>query len=691
MPPREKRRTLVSKPRQPIVDFGRGICGLLRAAERREWLVTNAMGGFASGTVSGSLTSRYHGLLFAALKPPMGRTLLVTKLDELVEYDGEEHELFTNRWRDDVIAPEGYNYTESFHLEHLAPAWRFAIGDALLEKRIWMEQGKNTTYIRYNLLRAISPIKLYLKTLVNYRDFHDLTKADNWKFQIEEVPYGRKLTAFEGATPYYLLSPTAAYEQRHSWVHNFDLPQERSRGLADHEDHLHAGSFVIELDEEDSVTIVVTTHEDALELESTAFDRHREREEQILHDFKTHGAGESRTTPAWIKQLAMAADQFVVSRPTAEHPDAKSIIAGYPWLSDWGRITMVSLPGLALTTGRPQIARIVLKTFSEHVDQGMLPNHFPDESELPEYKTVDTSLWYFEALRLYVERTDDKALLFELYPVLVGIIDWYIKGTRYRIKMDPNDGLLYSGEDGMPVTWMDARVGDWVVTPRTGKAVEVNALWLNALASLIDFSSRLGENSQKYEELLEKCIANFSKFWNPSLNCCYDVIETPAGNDASIRPNQIFTVSLPVSALNKKQQKSVVAVCAQQLLISYGMRTLAPSEPNYFGTHEGPAGSRASACHQGTAWGWLLGPFVQAYLRVFGDRVKAMSFLEPLAHQLRGSGLGKISEIFDGDPPYWPRGCISHACSVAEILRAWETLHARHPLKSKQPASQSKD
>ncbi len=677
MPSRERKRTLISKPRQPVVAFGRGICGLLRAAERREWLVTNAIGGFASGTVAGSLTRRYHGLLFAALNPPLGRTLLVTKLDELVEYDGEEHELFTNRWRDDVIAPEGYYYTESFHLEHLAPTWRFAFGDALLEKRIWMEQGKNTTYVRYNLLRAINPVTLTLKALVNYRDFHDTTKADSWKFECEKLKHGRKFVAFEGATPFYLLSPTATFRDSHVWVHNFNLKLERNRGLADLEDHLHVGNFTVELTEGDSVTIVASTHEDALELESSAFDRHREREENILYDFKVHGGGSSRTTPAWIKQLVLAADQFVVSRPTRDDPDGKSIIAGYPWFSDWGRATMVSLTGLTLTTGRPHIARRILKTFSEYVDRGMLPNHFPDEGELPEYNTVDASLWYFEALRQYIERTADMDLLFELYPILVGIIDWYIKGTRFRIKVDREDGLLFAGEDGMPVTWMDARAGDWVVTPRIGKAVEVNALWLNALNSMTEFSNKLGEKPDMYIERRDKCAASFSKFWNEADGCCFDVIDTPAGKDASIRPNQIFAVALPFSPLTKEQQRKVVSVCARQLLTSYGLRTLAPGEPNYFGKYTGPEGSRASAYHQGTAWGWLLGPFVQAHLRVFKDRVTAMSFLEPIAHQLRGSGLGKVSELFDGDPPYWPRGCISQAWSVGEILRAWEVLHSR--------------
>jgi predicted glycogen debranching enzyme len=375
-----------------------------------------------------------------------------------------------------------------------------------------------------------------------------------------------------------------------------------------------------------------------------------------------------------VKQLVLAADQFIVSRPLKEDPEACSVIAGYHWFGDWGRDTMIALPGLAISTGRAEIARNVLRTFSRFVDRGMLPNRFPDAGESPEYNTVDATLWYFEAIRQYYAATKDEKFLAEIYPVLAEIIDWHVRGTRYNIHMDSADSLLYAGEPGVQLTWMDAKVGDWVVTPRVGKAIEINALWLNALVSMSQFAAAQNKSGKPYESISEQARHGFQRFWNDSAKYCYDVIDGPDGLDASLRPNQIFSVSLPESPLNNAQQRAVVDACAHNLLSSFGLRSLAPEQPGYRGVYAGGPRERDGVYHQGTVWGWLLGAFVQAHLRVFGDPKVAASFLEPIANHIRAHGLGTASEIFDGDAPFSPRGCIAQAWTVGELIRVWVAI-----------------
>jgi predicted glycogen debranching enzyme len=355
-----------------------------------------------------------------------------------------------------------------------------------------------------------------------------------------------------------------------------------------------------------------------------------------------------------------------------DEPNGRTIIAGYPWFGDWGRDTMISLPGLMLVTGRHDEAARTLRTFAHFVDQGMLPNRFPDGGETPEYNTADATLWYFEAIRAYHAATSDATLLRDLFPVLQEIIEWHQRGTRYNIRMDPDDGLLYAGEPGVQLTWMDARVGDWVVTPRIGKPVEVNALWYNALRIMADFARHLGESAELYDTLAEQAQDGFARFWNEATGYCYDVLDGPEGDDPALRPNQLFAVSLPHSPLTCQQQRAVVDACARHLLTSHGLRSLAPDAPAYIGHYGGDQRQRDAAYHQGTVWGWLIGPFVSAHLRVYGDRELARSFLQPLIHHLADHGLGSISEIFDGDPPFTPHGCIAQAWSVAEVLRAWQ-------------------
>jgi predicted glycogen debranching enzyme len=642
-----------------MIEFGREGCGFLPASERREWLVTNGIGGCAAGTVSGVNTRRYHGLLIAALQPPLGRTLLLTKLDETMLYDGRSYDLFANRWQGNAVNPNGYQHVESFRLEGTTPVWTFAIADAVLEKRVWMAREANTTYIHYDLRRASQPVTLHLKALVNYRDFHASTHAGDWQMQIEPVAHGLKVSAFDGATTFYLLSDMAHAMPAHEWYRHYFLSIEAERGLDPLDDNLYAGQFTVTLNAGESCTLVAST-DTVPNLDGTAaYQTQRAYEQQLL---ETAGAVDEAT-----QQLVLAADQFVVRRGAGH-----SVIAGYPWFGDWGRDTMISLAGLTISTRRYAIAASILRTFAQFVDRGMLPNRFPDAGETPEYNTVDATLWYFEALRAYFEATNDISLIRDLFLVLQSIIDWHIKGTRYNIHVDPSDGLLYSGEAGVQLTWMDAKIGDWVVTPRTGKAVEINALWYNALHSMANFAAALGEDAAYYREVAEHVRESFARFWNEAMGYCYDVIDTPNGNDTSLRPNQLFAVSLKHSPLNAEQQRAVVAACSRHLLTSHGLRSLSPTHPGYKGLYRGDSFARDSVYHQGTVWAWLIGAFVEAHLRVHQDKTAARTLLLPLLQQMQEHSLGSLSEIFDGDAPHTPRGCFAQAWSIAELLRVWK-------------------
>jgi len=663
------------------VQFGRDVCGDLEAAEAREWLVTNGLGGFAAGTVAGTATRRYHGVLIAALQPPTGRTLLISGLDESVRYLGNGYSLATNRWLSGFVSPSGYLQIENFFLEGTKPVWQYALADALLEKRVWMKQGENTTYVQYTLVRAGGPVELDGKILAGYRDFHATTQTKDWQMLIEPVDSGLRVVAFDGATPFYLKSAAASFEPRHEWYRDYFLPAERERGLDDHEDRLFAGQFRARLSVGESVTLVFTTEA------HTSLDGEEARSAQSSHEWKLFQAWQKQHAatcaqpaedePGWLWQLVLAADQFVVRRALPQDPEGRSIIAGYPWFCDWGRDTMIALSGLTLAQGRPELAKRILLSLARYVDAGMLPNNFPDGSGFPQYNTVDAAMWYFEAARQYFEATQDLGLVSELMPVLGGIVDAHVRGTRYNIKVDPGDALLFAGSPEVQLTWMDAKIGDWVVTPRTGKAVEINALWINALRTMAEFARLLVRPSQGYEKLAEKATKNFQKFWNPERNCCFDVIDTPGGgNDPAPRPNQVFAVSLPISPLTERQQRAVVDCVAQQLLTSHGLRSLAASEPGYKGKYTGGPRERDSAYHQGTVWGWLLGPFALAHFRVYKDRAAAQSFLEPLGRTINTAGLGTISEIFGGDAPFPPAGCIAQAWSVAELFRAWQFLSA---------------
>lgn len=670
-----------------MVSFGRETCGLLDAALRREWLVTNGIGGFASGTISGAATRRYHGLLFAALRPPLGRTLVCAKLDEWVEHQGVAYPLACNVFQDGTVDPRGYHNLESFELDGTIPVWRYALADCLLEKRVFMPHGHNTTYVTYRMLRGEQPVRLAVLGLFTHRDYHELLESPAWNPHLEicaeesDVPgtyladgvLDGKVQLFDDATPVYLrcqvtdgsgrLVSSVQFEALGDTYKNFFFSVERERGQTDHEDLLAVGRAYLEFGPDQLVSLTITTEHAEPSDPWTALTAGQARQAALLAQ-----AGLTQA-PAWIQQLVLAADQFIVGRG-----EGHTVIAGYPWFTDWGRDTMISLPGLTLSTGRPELAVSLLRTFAQHVSQGMLPNRFPDAGETlgdQDYNTVDATLWYFEALRATVETTGDETLLRDLYPILVDIIAWHERGTRFGIHVDPADSLLYAGEAGVQLTWMDAKVDDWVVTPREGKAIEINALWYHALLVMADFARQLGHDPQPYRARAEQVQAAFAKFWNPALDYCFDVLEGPQGNDPAMRPNQLLAVSLPHSPLTPAQQQQVVDACARDLVTSLGLRSLAPYEPGYIGVYSGDRYARDGAYHQGTVWAWLIGPFVQAHLRVYSDPVLARSFLEPFSHFILDAGLGSISEIADGDAPFTPRGCPWQAWSVAEVLRAW--------------------
>lgn len=676
--------------------FGREICGNAILAESREWLVTNGIGGYASGTIAGMLTRRYHGLLIAALKPPVGRTLLLTKLDETVEYNGQFYPLFTNRWGDGSINPQGNLYLESFHLDGTIPVWRFALGDALLEKRIWMQQGENTTYISYKLRRSTKPMKLAIATLVNHRGHHHQTHAHDWQMTMTSVDNGvcvncsanQEIALYLRSYNSFDLEKSSGVkiEPVHRWYYGFYLNQEHDRGMDYCEDHLQVATFRAELQPEETITIVASTEEFPTLAPEQSLKAQKKYQKYLIKN-SCHKQVKNKETkpyrlakkaPNWVKQLVLAADQFIVSRPLPDAPEGKTIIAGYPWFSDWGRDTMIALPGLTLCTGRPEIARTVLQTFAKYVNQGMLPNTFPEAEQTPHYNTVDATLWYFEAVRAYYEATGDAQLVRELWPVLIDIIDWHRRGTRYNIHLDPTDGLIYCGELGTQLTWMDAKVGDWVVTPRIGKPVEVNALWYNALQIMVEFADLMYYPASEYQQMAEQAIAGFARFWNPELGYCYDVVDGPQDHDDSLRPNQIFAVSLCHSPLTPAKQRGVVDSCARSLVTSYGLRSLSPDHPAYKGYYKGDRFERDGAYHQGTVWGWLLGPFVLAYLRVYHQPKQAQAFLQPMADHLMDACVGNLSEIFDGNAPMLPKGAIGQAWTVAEVLRAAAYLKIKH-------------
>jgi predicted glycogen debranching enzyme len=650
--------------------LGRQTCGHWDDAARYEWLVTNGLGGYACGTAALANTRRYHGFLMASLAPPVQRTLLVAKVDLSVEYQGRTTELFTNEFAGGTISPQGFVHLQSFTLLDGIPTWRFCVGDALLEQQIFMAHGANTSYLRLALLRASGPVRATLKPFVTYRDHHSQSRGAQ-PYQVQAEGAACVIQAFAGARPYRLGVNDGLFTAAPIWYWNFWHRAEAERGLDAMEDLLAPGRFTADLKPLRPIFLVATA-ENAEPRDGA----------DVLADIVAQArvltAPLPKSAPAWIRTLARASDQFIVRRG---NQGASSIVAGYPWFADWGRDTMISLPGLATLLKRYDIAAGILKTYASFVTGGMLPNRFPDGGEAPEYNTVDATLWMFHALDDYLSASRDQKLLKELFPTLAAIIHAHTDGTRFGIHVDPNDGLLAAGESGTQLTWMDAKYAGETFTPRVGKAVEINALWLNALEAMVRFAGRVRNLAEKRfcASLLTRASSSFKRFWNEERDCLYDVIDVDGGTsrDDRVRPNQILAISLPYCVLPEPKMRAVVDRCARELLTSHGLRSLSPGEPGYRGRYEGNQRQRDAAYHMGTAWGWLLGPFARAHFRAFGDARLAQGFLEPVEQHMNSACLGTVSEIFDGDAPHDARGCFAQAWSVAEVLRAWVYLQRK--------------
>ena len=658
-----------------MLDFNQDWCRDFDISGSHEWLITNGIGGYASGTVAGQIYWRYHGLLIAALTPPLRRTVLVSLFEETVYYKGGTFRLYTRQQQSGNIDPQGYKHLDRFQLEGTIPVWLCALADAQFDKRIWMQPGSNTTYIHYTLKQGSRPIEIKIRTLVNFRDHHSETKIHDWQPQIDKFQGGIKVSPNREAIPYYLFSKQATFETDFAWHIGFRLKTESYRGLPDNEDLLSPGHFFATIQPGESITLIATTQENCSLDGDLAQSQRKIHEQQLISR-----SGYQEESEA-VKQLILSADQFIVKRSLPGSDEGKTIIAGYHWFGDWGRDTMISFTGLTTAIGRSNVARSILLTFAQYVDRGMLPNNFPEVGETPDYNTVDATLWYFEAIRAYYQATNDDLLVLELFPVLQEIIDWHMRGTRYNIHLDPQDGLIYAGEDGVQLTWMDAKIDDWVVTPRIGKPIEISALWYNALRIMEDFAKHVGKPSNHYRESAKLTKLGFNRFWNSKSGYCYDVLDSPDGDDPSLRPNQVIAASLFHSPIDAFHIRAVVDVCIHHLVTPYGLRSLSPIQdsgnpnPNYIGTYGGNRRKRDAAYHQGTVWGWLLGPFISAHLRAYRDPVQAKKYLNPIIEQLTTHGIGSISEIFDGDNPFSPRGCIAQAWSVAEILRIWTEIN----------------
>jgi predicted glycogen debranching enzyme len=670
-----------------MISVSKEIVSNLEASRSREWLETNGLGGFASSTVSGMNTRRYHGLLTAATKPPVGRIVMLSKLEETLIIDGHRYELSTNQYPG-TIHPRGFEYQTAFRLDPF-PVFVYEIAGLIIEKSLFMVQGENTTVVQYELrvsenpksvkgvkkamtakagdeqkalVRELNEVKLEVRPLIAFRDYHSTTHENSAINAIVVTEDGMiSVRPYADLPALHFAHDPAELAGSGFWFRNFEYEIERERGLDFMEDLFSPFALTFDLNRERRARIIAST------------ERHHTRNTDGLRteEIARRKALAAATPDAnsMVSSLVSVADQFIVARHAH-----KTVIAGYPWFSDWGRDTMIALPGLTLATARPEVARSILLEFSEHVNQGMLPNRFPDAGEIPEYNTVDATLWFFEAVRSLLQYTNELDFVqTKLYDVLKGIIDWHLRGTRYHIHVD-TDGLLNSGGPGVQLTWMDAKVGDWVVTPRQGKPVEIQALWYNALRVMENLAQEFGDtDAKRYAGMAELAHKSFNKqFWNRETRCLYDVVDGDK-RDGSIRPNQVIAISLRNSMVSKEKAKSILQVVERELLTTRGLRTLSPNDPQYRGRYEGNPLSRDGAYHQGTVWPWLIGPYITAYVKTFGAKAGqtvATKWLNSFQDHLEESCLGQVSEIFDGDPPHTPRGCFAQAWSVSEVLRA---------------------
>jgi len=652
----------------------------------REWLVTNGLGGYASGTLSGAATRRYHGLLIAALPGPLGRVMMLNHLSEALELpDGTRVELGAPidaradrtlhlPWRDELV---------DFRLDDGLPVWRFRTGPFLVEKRVWMTHRANTTWVRYRLVEGDGRVRLTLHPAVHFRN-HDAPVSTALELPYTFTATGRhwELRAPDAALPALKLrldgdEPALTVEDRPLTRVLYRI--EEHRGYAAEGQLLSPGYLGAELAPGRDATLVASTEPwsavDALAPDDALAAEHQRRRSLVV----AAGADDG---DAFAAELTLAADQFIITpagrveeraRARAAGDEVRTVIAGYHWFTEWGRDTMISLDGLTLCTGRAVEAGYILRTFAHYVRDGLIPNYFPDGQNEGLYHTADATLWFFHAIDRYVAATGDRQTLALLLPTLRSILAHHLAGTRFGIGVDPADGLLRQGAPGYQLTWMDAKVDDWVVTPRRGKAVEINALWYNALRNTERWlrESGDGDGAAALARHAERAAASFNaRFWCAARGWLYDVVDGEHGDDDACRPNQIFAVALPNPILARARWDAVVEVVRAKLWTPAGLRSLAPDHPDYKPRYFGDLRTRDAAYHQGTVWSWLIGPFVDAWLRVHPGG-SARHFLDGFARHEHEACVGSIAEIFDAEPPFHPRGCIAQAWGVAEVLRAW--------------------
>ncbi|TMC46979.1 MAG: glycogen debranching protein [Chloroflexi bacterium] len=616
----------------------------------REWLVTNGLGGYASGTVTGPNTRRYHGLLMAALRPPVRRVLLLAELHaSIVGADAAGHPL---------------TVPSEMRLDGTLPAFRWAMEGRVLERRIWMEQGRNRTVISYRMLTG-TPATLRVKPFFAHRPA-ELHRTERGAPDVHRLAHGWQVS-LDGTTTQLEARPAGAVSDVVAWIH-VEHEAERERVLDDEEELFSPGVLELAIQPGSPVTIIAGT--DPLPDQwSTADSLLAAR--RFEHDTIT--ALGDRDHDAMTRQLALAASQFRVIREGGEQIEQRTIIAGYPWFADWGRDTMIALRGLTLAAGYPDQARQILQTFIDDLDQGMLPNAFHDPGEATEYNTIDATLWLFQALHHYLEVTGDWDFVKDELSALEEVVRWHVNGTRFDIHMDLEDGLLTATAPGYGLTWMDARDQDWVVTPRHGKPVEIAALWYNALRLMSDWTSRTNGPVARFAMMAERARRSANaRYWFDSGGYLYDVIDGPEGDDASLRPNQLMALGLTYSLVDGERARRSLDRVTEKLLTPFGLRTLSPDDPRYLHRFGGDHRSRDAAYQMGIVWPWLLGPYLDAHQRIHGDPTVVARVLAPFEAHFRDAGVGSISEIFEAEPPYRPAGAIAQAWSVGELL--W---HAR--------------
>jgi predicted glycogen debranching enzyme len=654
----------------------------LEPMPRREWLVTNGLGGYAAGTVAGVVTRRYHGLLVAALPAPLGRVVMVNHLLERVRIRGGDPQWLGDE--DHVAGPNAtdrYGHLVAFRLELGLPVWLYEFDGVRIEKRLVMPHGQNTVHVTYRLLHGEGPVRLTIRPSVHFRGYEDPVDASSGlRYSLVADADGYELHASDRFPPLRLRlhGPRSSLVLDARTTSGVPYPVEASRGY-DAEGSLWSfGYFRADLVTDQGVTLVASTESwEAIQAldPRTAESVERDRRKNLVSI-----AGFPPNS--FLAELVLAADQFVITpagrveeaaRARAAGENVRTVIAGYHWFTDWGRDTMISLEGLTLTTRRYREAGSILRTFAHYVRDGLIPNMFPDGAREGLYHTADATLWFFHAMHRYVKATGDTQTLRRLLPVFTGIVRKHVDGTRFGIAVDPADGLLRQGAEGYQLTWMDAKVGDWVVTPRRGKAVEINALWYNALRLLHDWlvAAGLGDSDLDLASRARRAYEAFNdRFWSRGHGYLYDVVDGEMGDDAACRPNQIFAIALDHPVLAPEHWERVMTVVRDRLLTPVGLRSLAPGHPEYKSRYYGDLRSRDAAYHQGTVWGWLIGPFVDAWLKVYPDDVDgARRALAGFEQHFSEACVGSISEIFDAETPFVPRGCVAQAWSVAEVLR----------------------